>query len=267
MNSSLSPKTPCKAAFIAGAAMALAASSLSAQFAFSPGNLVYSEDFSGLDVTTSPSSSKPWVDDVTVPHWRARVSDAPATSYNVTHGTSGASGLQVWHAQDGTNRRALGSLTDINNRNALLAFGMLNSTGSVIDEIQIDFTQVQWYGGTVAAIDKVAFSYQVNYNSHTGGAWTTFSALDMDGFSNGGGGLSEAIFTEKSATLGGLAWQPGEQLWIRWLDLRASGGNAGAGLDSISITAIPEPSTYALAIGALALAGAFIRRRKLFRCR
>ncbi len=226
-------KTLC----LATAATLFALGSLSAQFEFTSRSTVYFQDFSNLDVSNpSTAPAKDWVDDVTVSHWRGRVSDAPATSYRVTHGSNPSSGLQVWHAQDGTDRRALGSLTDVNNRNALLAFGMLNATGAVIDEVTIEFSQVQWYAGTGAANDKMAFSYQVNYDAHTGGSWTVFPDLDVSGFVNGGGVLPEVIFTEKGATLTGLNWQPGEQLWIRWVDLDVGGGDAGAGFDSIRIS-------------------------------
>ncbi|EGF33306.1 hypothetical protein IMCC9480_724 [Oxalobacteraceae bacterium IMCC9480] len=40
------------------------------------------------------------------------------------------------------------------------------------------------------------------------------------------------------------------------------GGNSGAVLDNVSVSAVPEPSTYALMLGGLGLMGFMARRRK-----
>ena len=47
-------------------------------------------------------------------------------------------------------------------------------------------------------------------------------------------------------TITGINWQPGADLWIRWLDPRTSGNNHGAGIDNVTFTAIPEPGSAAL---------------------
>jgi hypothetical protein len=58
--------------------------------------------------------------------------------------------------------------------------------------------------------------------------------------------------------------QPGETAYFRWqisnADLTA-GNRSALAIDNLSITAIPEPSTYAMFFGLLAFAGVIIRRR------
>ena len=65
-----------------------------------------------------------------------------------------------------------------------------------------------------------------------------------------------------SATVSGISWVPGTDLWLRWGDVQLSGGLAddGLGIDTVRFVAVPEPASLWLAgLGAIA---ALSRRRR-----
>jgi hypothetical protein len=67
-----------------------------------------------------------------------------------------------------------------------------------------------------------------------------------------------------TATIDGIDWEPGAELWLQWSDPQlAANADDGLAIDNVRFTAsVPEPSSFAL-LG-LAAAGwlAFRRRRK-----
>lgn len=77
--------------------------------------------------------------------------------------------------------------------------------------------------------------------------------------------LTTLLIDESDPSAGTFgALQPGETAYLRWqisnADLTA-GNRSALAIDDLSITAIPEPSTYAILFGLLTFAGVIIRRR------
>jgi len=127
-------------------------------------------------------------------------------------------------------------------------------------------------------VQTLAFSYQVKASPFTSpidvqsppnGGWTGFSALDftspnvtsttgvaLDGNLAG----NRTVFT--GVVLTGVTVNPGEEIFLRWLDIDDTGNDHGLAVDdfSVSFSAVPEPSTALLGgLGLLVLS--FGRRR------
>jgi len=139
--------------------------------------------------------------------------------------------------------RALGSLTNGGVENQywisriVFGFSIENDSNTVIDAISISFDQVQWYGGTAAAADSMKFSYSTDATDLESGTWTEVSELDLGGFRNGQGGVTPVI-TPRTATLPNLGLKVGGTILFRWVDKQADGGNAGAGIANLKVTAV-----------------------------
>lgn len=64
----------------------------------------------------------------------------------------------------------------------------------------------------------------------------------------------------KSATITGLNWLPGQDLWIRWADLNDAGNDHGLAIDDLTFVAIPEPAS--LGVAGLAILATLASRRR-----
>jgi hypothetical protein len=83
---------------------------------------------------------------------------------------------------------------------------------------------------------------------------TAASALDGNLLANRVSGIA--------ASITGISFQNTQELWIRWADADNTGTDHGIAIDNVSVTAIPEPSTYALIMGVLTLGFIVARRRQ-----
>ncbi|MGZ0656422.1 hypothetical protein ACWPKS_12525 [Coraliomargarita sp. W4R72] len=177
-----------------------------------------------------------WTDNVTIEGWWGRAGDATADTFHLSHGSNPAGGLQVYVNAATNEPIALGSLVNTKVQNAVMAVGIKNETGSSIDRVVISYEQVQWYGGTGAMVDIRRAWYGLGGDGMSGVSWEKCPELDMKNFVSDKGGLFEPITLERQGVLTDLDWQPEETLWIRWIDIRVDGGNAGAGLTQLEIS-------------------------------
>jgi len=84
-----------------------------------------------------------------------------------------------------------------------------------------------------------------NVNVNFGSAVDNFTVNSGDGFSN-----HTLLFTPSTTGIYSLIFQ------------NAGGDNVGALLDNVSVSAVPEPETYAMLLAGLGLLGFMARRRK-----
>lgn len=214
-----------------------------AQVVFTETYRTYTEDFSSLVYGVD----RPWMDNRTLPGWFYLPTFAPSSAdeinYVFTHGPNGTPGLQLYADRaEPPSLRALGSLTNGEIENGfsisqvVYGFSLQNDSNSVLETLTVSFDQVQWYGGNAAASDRRTFFYSTDATDLESGTWTAVPALDLHDFQNGQGEMLPVV-TARAATLENLGLKVGGTIWFRWVDQQSEGGNAGAGLAALKVSA------------------------------
>jgi hypothetical protein len=177
---------------------------------------------------------------------------------------------------------ALGSIGTGFLEHATYGVRLTNTSGQLINSVSITYTGEQWRdgGNNTPLQHKLLFSYNVGGSTigadtqSIGGpagygadpTFTRVSALDFTSptaiSTNTGYALDGNDPANRTVISGSFSvvWAPGQDLWVRWVDLNDIGMDHGLAIDDFSLTAtpVPEPGTLAaLALGAVA----FARRR------
>jgi hypothetical protein len=137
-----------------------------------------------------------------------------------------------------------------------------NNTGTLISELQLSYQAYQF-----RAVQNGRSSF-FNVAINDGAAIAGLGFVADNSLTTGQKGtlLGDTAFpVTLTATVSGLAIAPGGIFTIQWIGGRGSdttGSSQGIGINNIQVTPIPEPSTWALAVGWVALmaAGCFRRR-------
>lgn len=188
-----------------------------------------------------------------------------AAGLNSNYG-QGSAAAAISYGGDGSSDRALGSLAG---STRAMAFGVVfqNTSGLLIDSVTLAFQVEQWrLGRTGAGADTLSFEYAVGTATNIATATftpnATFNAVSQITSGTVGALNGNSNATGVSGSIS-LAWNPGDYLVLRWVDINdLAGADHGVAIDNFSLTAIPEPSTYALLAGALALGWVAYRRRQ-----
>lgn len=154
----------------------------------------------------------------------------------------------------GSLERALGQLRS-GSVTTIIGVELQNSTGTTITTILLSYIGEQWRLGATGRQDRMDFQYSLDATSLSSGTWTDFDALDFvapttSGTAGALNGNDSANRTQVSGNLSGISFESGSKMWLRWLDLDASGSDDGLAIDDFSVTAIPEPATWGLLSGA-----------------
>lgn len=252
------------------------------------GGLTYSQNFDSLSNTPAASSGT-WTDNATpgVEGWyasRAFVSGTTSafgpfayTAYRVGDGS--ANNGSVWSMGTiGATDRALSSISSGTPKTNVFGVRLQNNTVDTLGAITISYAGEQWRNGGNTAAQTLAFSYQVSSTPFSSpisvesaplGGWTGFSGLDfvspITGTTatalDGNLGANRTLFS--GILLTGVTLNPGQEIFLRWLDIDDSGNDHGLGVDdfSVSFSVVPEPAVATLS-GLAALGMLFWRRNR-----
>lgn len=165
---------------------------------------------------------------------------------------------------DGTNTdRWLGIQFAGTPSSGTLSAEFVNNTGSLIEILNISY---QAYQFRAASGGRSSF-FDVNVNGGGAISGLNFTADNTIATGERGTILGVTGFpTTLSVTVSGLSISDGDTFTVNWAGFRGddvTGSAQGIGINNISVSAIPEPSTYAAIGGILALGAVLYRRRKL----
>lgn len=243
-----------------------------AQILISSGS--YTQNFDSLAVS---GTGNLWANNVTLPGWYAsKTTSGDVTTYNSGTGSSVTGSLYSYGVAGISNvsDRALGSLASATPGDFAYGIRFINDTATIQTNIQISYTGEQWRVGANTAANTLAFSYRIsngvitNSDAGNANAWTSFPALDfvspitsasasaLDGNST----ANRQVFTGISVVGASLA--PGQELFIRWLDINDLSNDHGFGLDDLTVsftggssnppaapTIIAQPQSQSVAAG------------------
>ena len=203
----------------------------------------YAQNFDAL-----ATASAFWTNNVTLPGWYASKAGADNTNTLAGAGTSTSGGIYSF-ATNGVNAatdRALGSVATGTITPVYYGVRCTNNTVATVTNILISYTGEQWRVGSSATAQKLAFSYLVTNapitNSFSGTTWVNFSALDFSapnatGTSlplDGNAAINRAVFT--NVLLTGVTVPPGQEFFLRWLDVDDTGTDSGLALDDLTVS-------------------------------
>lgn len=231
-----------------------AAINTQAQISISALNSAVTENFNSIGTTTSLPTN--WrvspQNGGASPTWSAGVGTVTQAAHS---GSPSAGGRYNWGTS--STERSVGFMTSGSyaSPNSVMAFYQ-NNTGSTISSVNISY-DIERY-----RINSAAASVSMFYSTD-GTSWTSITGTTST-FSTATSSYTFASPTtdSKSIALTALSIATGTSLYLRW-NFNTTGSNSqGLGLDNVSLTAVPEPSTYAAMAGAVALLGVMVHRRR-----
>lgn len=267
-----------------GAALSLI--SLQGALSISTTAFTYSQDFDSLP--TANTGSFTWTDDSTLLGWyrRANVNNTtqtldpdltdlsaqgsnvgPAAFYNAStaNNSDRAAGFRVDGQSGGLKKGSLGMV-------------LSNDTGLTLTGFDLGYKGEKWYQAVnettllvqYAVVDSFATDLNGDIDLAQGGTWNDLGSLSWTVAAGPGNtwtnGTSAGNFNEfTSISVSGLSIAPGQDLVIRWRIAESGVTRSGLFIDDVSfgnLTAVPEPSTFALLAGLATFALVMYRRRK-----
>lgn len=216
----------------------------------------YEQNFDTLGAGADGSAlTRSWTNNNTLPGWYASsMAKGDYQSYRISDGTQRENGLYSFGPATGnTNDRALGSIASASP--GVIAFGVRfkNDTKTAMTNITVSCTGEQWRISTPNASDQVlAFSYRISSTPLTDAApgsedgWTRVSKLNFTRLHYRGGANAidgnapENQTRFSNVLLPGAVLKPGEELFLRWVDVDDEGQNDhGLAIDDLSVSFTP----------------------------
>ena len=194
--------------------------------------------------------------------------------YAAGTGSSNAGNTYSFGVTNGADR-ALGSLASGSVSEILFGALFTNQLPGTITGLNFQYSGEQWRAGN-STDDRLTFEFSTNASQIDNGTWTEFSALNfipiiLTGDTALNGNLA-GNFRSISGLISGLSIAQGSNFAFRFRDINATGNDHGLAVDNLSFTAalapvsaIPEPSTWALMLLGFGAIGASMRRRQALR--
>ena len=236
----------------------LAADTANAQISLTAGASQYTQDFNSL--VASGTTTSPYADNSTIPGFYALVGRGPLgtgadtytpTIYNIQDGASVNPGIADFGTGTSTNRAFGTVVTDATTApsSGFMTYGFRfvnNDPIHSITSIAIQYTGEQWRRNSTTN-QTLAFSSAV-FDTGTGGldpviGYSSNTVLDF--ISTGGtgtvGGTTPQYSQIKTGTITATV-RPGQELWVRWVDVNDAGNDHATAIDNVSVNATFDPT-------------------------
>jgi hypothetical protein len=253
-------------------------------------NFSYSQNFNSLP-TGASGSTLSWTNNSTIAGWYMDYDGGTRNEYSFQVTPNGSGGVTSGGVSTQTSARfanfghANASDRSLGMWRPNSLFGAIgavfqNTSGTGLTGFSVGFTGEQWRRHSTGQT-ALYFEYQIvasiaelDIDSAPGG-WTRVAALQFNSLQSGGGLDLDGKHSSNRTTISPVAITasiPHDMyLVVRWYQDRTdSSGNASTvyhmlAIDNVSLTVVPEPSTYALFGGFAALGLALMRRRSVSR--
>jgi hypothetical protein len=224
-------------------------------------SFTYTQNFSALGNATVTWDDGNTIQGIYLNSVSAGVPESVAAATG-TQSTLGAYNMGL----SGSGDRALGWLTGSGTGTAYTGIQFRDQTGiNAAKTISYSFVLEQW-GKRNTSAQSFTLQYKIDDtggNNLTSADWTTLGSGTTPVIGDGNSPFNldgnENQFTIAGTT--NFSVNNEQFLTFRLVDIDHSGGDAMVGIDSISITVIPEPSTWALLAGSLTFIVLLRRRR------
>jgi hypothetical protein len=244
-------KTPLAIIFAAG----LTALAAHGQVLLSAGTN-YTQNFDSLENSASGKTSASWTNNATLPGWYAR-SEARGdyTSYRISNGEQRDNGLYSFGSSDGdaVKDRALGSIASASPQTIAFGVRFKNDTQQTWTNVVVSCVGEQWRNSTSNAADQtLSFWHRVSDSPITDPqpgvreGWTAVRELYFTrlhyGHENGplDGNAAANRTRFENVQLPGVSVKPGQELFLRWVDVDDEGQNDhGLAIDELRVAFTP----------------------------
>lgn len=217
---------------------------MSQAFTFTSGQLTYNEIFDGMGATGT-SYLTGW----TAVRYAGTGTVGAVLTMAVTDGTAN-SGNVYNVGTTGAAERAFGTLASGSTVPRMGAY-FANNTGAAITQVSLTGVMEQWRtGNTNTVLETCAFEYSTDATDLLTGTWapaTGFNLVEKITSSAASTALDGNLpenQTAISATLVGLTWPAGTNLWIRWSDINDTGNDGLYCIDNMVMTVTNSAASY-----------------------
>jgi hypothetical protein len=240
----------------------------SGQISLTGGTFSYSENFDSMG--TGPAANPPdgWFVGATKRGGNPDATNGTFEAVTLLSTDSGGSttGTNYNYGAVGDTDRALGSLTSANaaGSNRVTEVRFINNTGFTIANLSIRYDGEEWRDGGTNCANQLTLHFSLD--------GSTFASMgDLFAFTapvNGPAGAKDGnLAANRVANIGGdfsTSIDNGAGFFLRWVDVDDPGSDDGLAIDNFSMTysAIPEPSTFALVASGFMLFLGVQRRRR-----
>lgn len=239
----------------------------------------YIENFNSLPSATNNSATAyAWANDSTLPGWSLFNSLGNAITTHNAHAGGTNTGAFTSFGVNNDSDRALGGIGSGGAYFGAPATGAIagwitvaitNTTGATLDSFTLGFNGEQWRdgGAAIPVAQTMVLEYGFGATFATVSSWTApggnFDWSSPVSTNTGTGaavdGNAAGLVAGRGGTIGSLAWNNGDTLWIRWVERNDPGNDHGLAIDNVTFSATPAPGTLVLAGIAGLVAG---RRRR-----
>lgn len=260
--------------------VAASAAAASADIVFTGSS--YSQNFDTLALN---GTNQAWSNDNTLPGWflyrGPAINVAAINTYNAGTGTSNTGNFYSF-GPAATAERALGGVgsggTYFNSPSqgavaGWIAFSITNGTADTMTDVTLGFDGEQWRDGGItsnSAVNAQTMVLEYGFGATFTGVTTWFapggnfdwsSPVFTSTATTGAGvdGNSAGLVAGRGGTISGLTWNPGDTLWVRWIENNDVNNDHGLAIDNFTFSATPTPGAAALLGLGVAAAG---RRRR-----